>query len=134
MRDGGETHTVLAGGIDRVCEASAVLCLQLAAEAPNVQPPPDRVKVDELVLEVPEQRKRFDELKRKHGAPQESRLQRLKQFCADKKCKEADVWRSANVKRAEGTKWKKDKLPDTSVMSGRIEEVLSGESRLRRGP
>ena len=48
VRDGDETHTVLLGGIDRVCEASAVLCLQLAAEALNAQPKPDRVKVDEL--------------------------------------------------------------------------------------
>ena len=40
--------TILLGGIDRVCEASAVLCLQLAAEALNAQPKPDRVKVDEL--------------------------------------------------------------------------------------
>ena len=48
VHDGDETHIGLFGGIDRVCEASAILCLQLAAGARNVQPKPDRVKVDEL--------------------------------------------------------------------------------------
>ena len=47
-----------------------------------------------------------------------SRLHRLKAFHDEKGCSEADVWRSANVKRPDGTRWKKDELQNKSALPG----------------
>ena len=46
----------------------------------------------------------------------------------------ADIRYSAKVHKPEFSDWRNAKLPDTSVMSGRIEKVLAGQLRLQKEP
>lgn len=61
-----------------------------------------------------------------------SREERLQKFVSKHDCTIMDVWRSAHVKKTDGKRWRKGIHSDSSVMSVRIEEVLSGQRPLIR--
>lgn len=61
-----------------------------------------------------------------------SRERRLEQFKAEHGLTFADIARSAGVHKADFQKWRNGKLAPESVMSERIESVLSGKLPLRR--
>ncbi len=61
----------------------------------------------------------------------ESRETRLQNFLIQKNCKIASVTHSAQVHKPDMQKWRHDELPDQSVMSQRIEEVLNGTRPLQ---
>lgn len=61
-----------------------------------------------------------------------SRERRLEHFRAERGVTFADIARSAEVHKAEFQEWRSGKLKAESVMSQRIESVLSGRRPLRR--
>ena len=64
-------------------------------------------------------------------SPSQSRGERAKNFKADHGCTYKAIYTATDVHRQDFDRWRKNELPDSSVMSKRIEDVLLGSGRLQ---
>jgi hypothetical protein len=113
----GESIPIIRG----VCYASAMFCARLETESLEQ-------RVELLETQVP------DSPTRTIPDALASREERLQGFIKEHDTKIAAVCRSAKVFKANMQQWRHEELADDSVMSERIEDVLSGKTPLvRRG-
>jgi hypothetical protein len=112
------------GTIHNICEASATFCNILEYQA---------LEAENLALREPETPVTEDYVHECDSRPESdvlSREQRLQTFVADNQTSIAAVSRAAKVYKANMQQWRHEELSDGSVMSKRIEDVLTGRTPL----